>query len=251
MLRTSLFAALFFVGCASSAPTPAPSQTAAENQAMTSKDPGAVDKHQQHGKHEGHGKHGEGMPHRFDDAAAWSARFDAPERDAWQKPDDVIAALKLPPDAVVADVGAGTGYFAVRLARAVPEGRVLGVDVEESMVRFMDERAAKEGLTNLKGRLTPFEQANVDDGTDLVLVVDTYHHISDRVAYFKALAPKFSPRGRLAIVDFRLESERGPPASHKLGPDVVRRELADAGYVEVEAHDFLSDQYFLVFTLQH
>jgi len=195
-----------------------------------------------------HHRHGDGMPHRFEDAEAWSKQFDAPERDAWQKPDEVVAALNLPADAVVADIGAGTGYFAVRIAKVVPEGRVLGVDVEADMVRFIDERAQKEGLSNLKGRVTPFDRADIDDGTDVVLVVDTYHHISARVPYFKALRTKLSPRGRLVIIDFRMESERGPPPAHRLSPDVVRGELGEAGFVEVEAYEFLSDQYFLVFS---
>jgi cyclopropane fatty-acyl-phospholipid synthase-like methyltransferase len=235
MLRTILMTSplLLSLACASSSEAPAAG-------------------HHGHGApHDGpnaHHGHASGMPHRFEDAAAWSKQFDAPERDAWQKPDEVIAALALPKDAVVADVGAGTGYFAVRLARAVPQGRVLGVDVEADMVRFIDERAAKEGLTNLKGRLTPFDRAEVDDGTDLVLVVDTYHHIADRVAYFKALLPKLSARGRLAIVDFRPSSERGPPKAMKMAPEFVQQELAAAGYLQVESHDFLPDQYLLVFS---
>jgi predicted methyltransferase len=199
-----------------------------------------------HGGH-GPGAHGHGMPHRFDDAAAWAKRFDAPERDAWQKPDEVIAALALPPDAVVADLGAGTGYFAVRLARAVPQGRVLAVDVEPDMVRHVDARAAQLGLANLRGRVTATDRADVDDGTDLVLVVDTYHHIDRRVAYFTALKSKLSARGRLAIIDFLPTSERGPPAAHKLPADVVVRELEAAGFRVVARHDFLPDQYFLVF----
>src|SRR3990167_1183974 len=68
--------------------------------------------------------------HRFDDADAWAARFEDPKRDAWQKPDEVIAALALPPDAKVADIGSATGYFPVRFAKALPQGRVFGVDVE-------------------------------------------------------------------------------------------------------------------------
>jgi cyclopropane fatty-acyl-phospholipid synthase-like methyltransferase len=198
----------------------------------------------------GHGHkqgHGHGMPHRFADAAAWSREFDAPDRDAWQKPDEVIAALQLPRDARIADVGAGTGYFAVRLARAAPQGQVLAVDVEPDMVRFVDARAAKEGLLNLRGRITPTDRADIDDGTDLVLVVDTYHHIGDRVAYFTALRAKLSPRGRLAIIDFRPTSDRGPPKEHKLADDVVQRELEAAGFARVASHDFLPDQYFLVF----
>ena len=83
--------------------------------------------------------------HDFADAKKWSARFDDPARDEWQLPDRVIAALELPADARVADLGAGTGYFAVRLARAVPSGRVWGVDLEPDMVRHLNQRAANEG----------------------------------------------------------------------------------------------------------
>ncbi|MBM4283387.1 MAG: class I SAM-dependent methyltransferase [Deltaproteobacteria bacterium] len=187
------------------------------------------------------------MPHRFDDAAFWAQRFDDPERDAWQKPDAVVAALALPADAVVADVGAGTGYFAVRLARSLRQGRVLALDVESSMVRYVEQRARAEGLDNLAARVTPADRADVDAGTDLVLVVDTFHHIADRVAYFGALRPRLSPRGRVAIVDFRVDSERGPPKAHKLAPELVTVELAKAGYALVATHDFLPDQYLLVF----
>ena len=210
--------------------------------------------HHRHGHHghQGHqGHHSQHMPHRFTDAASWSKQFDAPERDAWQKPDELVAALHVPADAVIADVGAGTGYFATRLARAAPQGRVLGVDVEGDMVTFIDQRAAKEGLANLQGRLTPLDRANLDSGTDLVLVVNTYHHISDRVSYFKAMAPLLSARGRVAIVDFRLNSERGPPRELKVSDTVVESELRDAGYVVVDRHAFLPDQYFVVFAVQH
>lgn len=198
--------------------------------------------------HHGH-QHGH-HDHRFSDAASWSKQFDAPERDVWQKPDDVIAALRVPPDAIVADVGAGTGYFATRLARAAPQGRVVGVDVEDDMVRFLNERASKEGLTNLQGRASPTDRAAIDDSTDLVLVVDTYHHISDRIAYFKAMLPQLSARGRLAIIDFRADSDRGPPEEMKVSAGAVEAELREAGYVVVERHEFLPDQYFLVFAPQ-
>lgn len=194
--------------------------------------------------------HRHGMVHRFDDAAGWAKQFDAPERDAWQKPDDVVKALAPADNAVVVDLGAGTGYFAVRLARAVHNGRVIGVDVEEGMVRYLDERAAKEGLSNLKGHLTPTDRADFGEAgpVDLVLVVNTYHHIGNRVAYFAAVKEKLSPGGRLAIVDFRPESERGPPKELKLSDTAVVEELAAAGFVLATRHDFLPDQYVLEFT---
>lgn len=187
------------------------------------------------------------MPHRFEVAADWVARFDAPERDAWQRPDEVIAALAIGPGAVVADLGAGTGYFAVRLARRHPEARVLGLDVEPDMVRHMTERAAKEGLTNLAARVSPPNAAALDEGTTHVLVVDTLHHIDGRVGYFQRLRARLAPTARLAIVDFRLESDKGPPRQWKLPPERVTTELAEAGFSLVARHEFLPDQYFLVF----
>ena len=105
-----------------------------------------------HAQAQGHAHRG-AADHRFDDAERWAQVFDDPARDAWQQPDAVIRALKLAPDAVVADIGAGTGYFAVRLARAVPKGRVIGVDVSHDMVRYLGERAKREGLANLSAQL--------------------------------------------------------------------------------------------------
>ena len=87
--------------------------------------------------------------HRFSDAEKWAHVFDDPERDAWQKPHQVIEALALKPGAVVADLGAGTGYFSVRLARMVPKGTVYAVDVEPDMVKYLGQRAAREKLKNM------------------------------------------------------------------------------------------------------
>src|SRR5688572_32918293 len=87
--------------------------------------------------------------HRFSDAEKWAHVFDDPERDAWQKPHHVIQALGLRPEAVIADIGAGTGYFAVRFANMVPKGKVYAVDVEPDMVRYLAERAQKEKRPNL------------------------------------------------------------------------------------------------------
>jgi tRNA G46 methylase TrmB len=88
--------------------------------------------------------------HDFKGAEHWAKVFDDPARDAWQKPHEVIGALALAPDAAVADIGAGTGYFAVRLAHMTPKGRVYAVDIEPDMVRHLRERAAKSGLANLE-----------------------------------------------------------------------------------------------------
>jgi SAM-dependent methyltransferase len=199
-----------------------------------------------HGGHEGMTHHG-GMPHRFDNAEQWAQRFEDPARDEWQKPDEVVAALKLAPDTKVADVGSGTGYFAVRLARAVPQGRVYGVDIEPDMARYLGERAQREGLSNLTPVLAAPDDAKLPEPVGLVLVVNTYHHIGDRVAYFRRLHGALAPQGRLVIIDYREGSPRGPPKEHRLAPEQVRQELEPAGYRLVEEHGFLPNQYFLVF----
>src|SRR5687767_1952610 len=144
-------------------------------------------------------QHGEQHMHRrFDDAEKWSKVFDDPARDAWQKPAEVIAALKLAPEAIVADIGSGTGYFAVRLARALPKGKVYGADVEPDMVRFLNARAAREGLPNLTSHGAGDESPNLPGQVDLALVVDTYHHIPRRTRYFERLKPALRPGGRIA-----------------------------------------------------
>ena len=194
-------------------------------------------------------QHGEQHMHRrFDDAEKWSKVFDDPARDAWQKPAEVITALKLAPDAVVADIGSGTGYFAVRLARALPRGRVYGADVEPEMVRFLNARAARESLGNLSSHAAGQDGPDLPAQVDLALVVDTYHHIPRRSRYFERLKSALRPGGRVAIIDFKLDSPTGPPVKHRIPPEQVKAEMERAGYRLQEEPALLPHQYFLVFT---
>jgi SAM-dependent methyltransferase len=185
--------------------------------------------------------------HRFGDAERWAHVFDDPERDAWQKPHQVIQALALKPDTVVADLGAGTGYFSVRLARMLPKGKVYAVDLEPDMVKYLGERAKREGLKNVTPVAAAPDDARLPGKVDLVLLVDVYHHIDDRERYFRKLAGSLAPGGRLAVIDFRLDSRRGPPKSSRIDPGRVKAELAKAGYALSAEHAFLPDQYFLEF----
>lgn len=199
----------------------------------------------EHGQAHGHG-HGDGhFHHRFENAEEWARTFDDPARDVWQKPDEVVAALALAPAASVADLGAGTGYFSMRLARAMPEGRVFAVDLEADMVRYLGERAAREGLRNVVPVRAAADDASIPEAVDLVLVVDTYHHIADRTAYFARLRGSLREGGRVAIVDFTRDSPIGPPREHRILPEVVIEEMSAAGYRLVRSHDFLPHQYFL------
>ena len=194
-----------------------------------------------------HYKHGQGYQHSFDDAEKWAKAFDDPARDAWQKPDQVLNALHLQPTNRVADLGAGTGYFSVRIAKLVPEGKLFSVDIEPDMLRHLRKRAHHENLSVLVPILASAESANLPEPVDLVLVVDTYHHIDNRIAYFSKLKASLRPNGRLAIVDFKADSPEGPPPEHRIPPEEVTSELEAAGYTFVVTHLFLPRQYFLVF----
>jgi SAM-dependent methyltransferase len=185
--------------------------------------------------------------HSFSGAEHWARVFDDPARDAWQKPHEVITALSPAPDWVVADIGSGTGYFAARLAHFVPKGRVYGVDTEPEMVKYLAERAKREGLSNLVSIAGSPDDANLPVKVDLVLMVDVYHHISERERYFTRLRRSLKPGARVAIIDFRQDAPDGPPKSERIAPSQVQAELAKAGYSLAKQHDFLPQQFFLVF----
>ena len=185
--------------------------------------------------------------HGFAGAEHWAKVFDDPARDAWQKPHEVLQALKVAPDAVVADIGAGTGYFAVRLAHMTPKGRVYAVDIEPDMVKYLGERAQKSGLKNLTPVLGTPADPRLPETVDLVLMVDVYHHIDQREAYFRKLAGQLKPGGRIAIIDFTRESPVGPPPASRLAASEVMAEMKRAGYVLTKEHGILPNQYFLVF----
>jgi predicted methyltransferase len=185
--------------------------------------------------------------HSFGNAEKWAHVFDDPARDAWQKPHEVIQALGLKPDAVVADVGAGTGYFSARLANMLPRGRVYAVDVEPEMVKYLGERAQRDGLKNMTAVAAAPDDPRLPARVDLVLLVDVYHHIDARERYFGRLRESLKPGGRVAIIDFRLNSPDGPPKEARISPERVKSELESAGYALAAEHDFLPNQYFLVF----
>lgn len=185
--------------------------------------------------------------HSFSNAQHWAKEFDDPKRDAWQKPHEVIGALAPKPDAIIADIGAGTGYFAVRFAHMVSKGRVYGVDTEPDMVKYLAERAKREGLANLTAVQASPGDPNLPEKADLVVLVDVYHHVDGRERYFRKLRASLRPGARVAIIDFRLDSPEGPPKAARIAPERVKAELGRAGYGLEREHAFLPNQYFLVF----
>ncbi len=189
------------------------------------------------------------MDKQFKGADEWAKKFDDPKRDEWQKPEKVIESLDISDGSVIADIGAGTGYFTIRIAKQYPKSKVLGVDVEPDMVAHIAKRAQNESLSNVETVLIPSsgDEFKLPQAVDQILVIDTYHHIPDRTKYFKNLSSYLKPQGSLVIIDFKLDSPEGPPREHRIQPAQIQEELIGSGFKQVKSLDFLPYQFFLVF----
>jgi ubiquinone/menaquinone biosynthesis C-methylase UbiE len=195
-------------------------------------------------QHTDHGRYGN--PANLD---RYIARLADPARDAWQKPDEVVRALRLRPGQVACDVGSGPGYFTLRLARAVgPSGRVYAVDVEPKILDALRERLAASGLRNVTPVLALADDPLLPAAAcDVILIVDTYHHFPDRVAYLGRLTRALRPGGRIANVDYhKRETPVGPPLAHRMSREEFLGEAQSARLVVADEPTFLPHQYFIV-----
>ena len=176
--------------------------------------------------------------------------LEGPDRDAWQKPDQVMDALQIGEGAVVADVGAGGGWFTVRLARRVgPNGLVYAQDVQPQMLDSIRRRIDREGYRNVRYvRGEPTDPKLPDGVLDAVLLVDTYHEFSDPTALLRALRDSIGPTGRIGILEFTMDGGGpGPPASDRVPPERVIEQAGAAGLRLLSRETFLEFQYFLIF----
>jgi beta-glucosidase len=189
--------------------------------------------------------HADGYHMDFSEVERFARHFDDPGRDAWQRPADVVKLMQLVPGQVVADIGAGTGYFLPHLTRAVGKtGRVLGLDVEPNMVEYMRRRVRQHGLSQVTASLVPPDDPELAAASvDRILIVNTWHHIGQRAAYTRKLARALKAGGSVWIVDFTQESDIGPPADHRLSAEAVVAELQAGGLHASVVPEILPKQY--------
>jgi len=175
--------------------------------------------------------------------------LDAPDRDLWQRPDQIMDAMGIADASVVADIGAGSGWFTIRLARRVgPRGLVFAEDVQKEMINAISRRVSREGLTNVRPVLGLNNDPRLTQPVDAVLIVDAYHEIENRVAMLANLARALKPQGRIGVVDFKLDGTGpGPSPDERVSPDVVVKDAAEAGLRLIRQEPFLQYQYFLIF----
>jgi cyclopropane fatty-acyl-phospholipid synthase-like methyltransferase len=186
-------------------------------------------------------------PNAFKNAEESAIKLDDPERDSWQKPEEVFDILAIKATDKVVDFGAGTGYFSVRAAERVPEGVVHALDVSPEMLQYIDKRAATAGLKNIVTRQIDYGYFALPELVNAVLVVNTYHHIADRNHCFSALRSWLLPNAKLAIIDFTEESPMGPPAEHRMNAEFIRKEIEAAGYTRTQSFSNLPYQSFQIF----
>lgn len=179
------------------------------------------------------------------------AYMDDPRRGEWQLPDRLLDYLLLKEGETVADIGAGTGYFSMQFARRVGKsGTVYALDVDEEMVKLLEKRAKREGFSNVRAKLAPFDSPGIAKGVaDLVFICDTYLFFDNRVEYIKRVRETLKKGGRLAIVSFNADAEiPGAPPRHKMVPkEQVIGEIQSAGFTLEADFLFLPFQDFLLF----
>ena len=178
--------------------------------------------------------------------AGWLER---PERIEEERPDDVVAAMRLRPDDVVADVGAGTGYFTFRFARAVPRGTVYAVDLQPEMLSLLEARLKKLGLPNIRTIGSTETDARLPaQAVDVIFFADVYHEFSYPREMMQSLVRALKPGGRVVQIEYRGEDPEVPiKRLHKMTVAQCRKEMEAVGLVWKETKNFLPMQHFLVF----
>jgi cyclopropane fatty-acyl-phospholipid synthase-like methyltransferase len=178
--------------------------------------------------------------------AGWLER---PEREAEEEPSRAIEALGLRGGMTVADIGAGSGYYTVRMARKVgPDGKVYATDIQVGMLSLLQRRAKQEQLQNIVPVLGAVDDPKLPPGSlDLALMVDVYHELSAPQAFVRRLREALKPEGRLVLIEFRKEDPRVPiREEHKMSVAQVRQELSADGYAIAEVIDILPWQHIIV-----
>jgi cyclopropane fatty-acyl-phospholipid synthase-like methyltransferase len=184
------------------------------------------------------------------DPKAYIGMLDDPKRDAYQKPHEVLAALKLKPGEVIADIGAGSGYFTFRIAHHVgAKGKVFAVDVSPDMIRHLNRRIRELKMTNVVSILAdPDDPLLADRSVNRFFICDVWHHVEGQAKYLSLMKKMLKPGGEIIMIDFhKKELPFGPPMHMKIAREDLIKQMETNGFRLTKEHTFLPYQYFLVF----
>jgi arsenite methyltransferase len=193
----------------------------------------------------------EEMHRLHQDSKAYISFLEDPQRDAYQKPHEVIMALGLREGEIVADIGAGSGYFALRLAHHVGDkGRVYAVDINPDMIVYLNRRIRDMQLKNVVTVLAaPDDPLLMDASIDRFFICDTWHHVQSQEQYLALMKKMLKPGGQIIMIDFhKKELPVGAPMEMKIAREDLVRQMESNGFKLAKEHTFLPYQYFLIFT---
>ena len=176
--------------------------------------------------------------------------LEAPDRDKWQRPDEVMRALGIADGSIVGDLGAAGGWFTIRLAHFVgPNGLVYAEDVQRQMIEAIERRVKREGLENVRTVLGDANDPRLPAGKlDAILIVETYHEMRDPVTLLRNAARALKPQGRIGIIDYKKDGlGPGPPLEDRVDPDTIVRDAGAAGLRLLKRENFLQFQFYLIF----
>ncbi len=170
-------------------------------------------------------------------------------RESEESPTSAIDSLQLPPQAVIADIGAGSGYYTFRLAPLVPQGEVVAVDIQPEMIAHLEARATDEDVDNVRPHRGTIESIQLEpESIDAAIMVDAYHEFSHPAEMMSSIVEALRPGGRVFLLEYRAEDDAVPiKRLHKMSEAQARKEMEAAGLQFVANHDFLPWQHFLVF----
>jgi predicted methyltransferase len=195
------------------------------------------------------------LNYRNPDVEQWRGIFERDGREVWDRRHEILQALRLEPGQLIADVGAGTGFFSLMMAQAVgQDGRVYVIDIAKNFVDATVRRAEQQGLQQVIGVVNDQQSIKLPPGSvDLVFISDTYHHFEYPISTLGSIHQALKPDGELVVIDFK----RIPGQSHpwvldhvRAGEQQVRREIEAAGFTLIERLDFMRGQYYLRFRRQ-
>ena len=167
----------------------------------------------------------------FEEVEKYIQFLERPDRAKWQKPDEVVKALGLKGSETVVDIGAGSGYFSFRFAKALPKGKVIATDTEPEMIRHIHHKAMSEGIPNVEPRIAKPDDPGVPKDADLVFICDVLHHVPNRPEWLKKLHAEMQKGARLVIIEFKSgKLPEGPPESVKIATPEVIRLCKEAGF---------------------
>ncbi len=193
-----------------------------------------------HGDHTHH--------HAFADQEELAKKWNDPERDKWQHPEEIVAALNLETGATVADIGAGTGYMVAHLSKAIGVGgTVIAIDASMPMIEYLTRNRDQLGPAKIQPHKVGFNDPELQPASvDAVLTLDTWHHVAERATYAKKVYEGLKRGGRFVVVECEVESEVGPPQAMRLEPVQVAKQLETAGFRVEIADDSMPRHYIVV-----